>query len=86
MGGDEFLIIFPDARQKKIETLISRIHKGLREEKIQDIPIDFSYGFMEFEPDTETDIQELIRKADTKMYQSKLKKKKKQGKLPLDDA
>lgn len=76
MGGDEFLLIFPKIEIQQINSLIDRIRQQLNNQVIHNQPIDFSFGFAEFNYEKQ-DISpdELINIADSGMYESKLKKK-----------
>jgi diguanylate cyclase (GGDEF)-like protein len=75
MGGDEFLLLFPKAKLKESSHLIERLRKHLNQQKIHDIPMDFSFGFSEFNPDSPLSPEELVKHADSKMYEAKMKKK-----------
>jgi len=75
MGGDEFLLLFPKAKLKESYHLIERLREHLNQQKIHGIPIDFSFGFAEFNPDTPLSPEELVKMADSKMYTAKMKKK-----------
>ncbi|MBF0119555.1 MAG: diguanylate cyclase [Desulfobacterales bacterium] len=75
MGGDEFLILFSNCLLSEAENIMIRIHNSLNQEEIQGIPIDFSFGFYQFQPHDEKSIDEIIKIADTSMYKEKKKKK-----------
>jgi diguanylate cyclase (GGDEF)-like protein len=75
MGGDEFLLLFPKAKLKESYNLIERLRETLNHQTIHDLPIDFSFGFSEFEQRDTVSAEELIKRADLKMYQAKMKKK-----------
>jgi len=76
MGGDEFMLLFPKAKIKEIQSLIERIKQKLNKKKIKDICIDFSIGFTEYRYDESLSAEELINTADQNMYKAKLKKRK----------
>lgn len=76
MGGDEFLVLFPQANIKESLNLLKRIGKNLKEQKVNDVTIDFSVGFVEYLPSDSITADMLIRKADEAMYHEKFKKKK----------
>lgn len=78
MGGDEFLIIFPDNSLKEAPLIKERLNKDLI--KINQTPkkpyqIELSIGFSEYAPDAPLAMDELIRIADQRMYEEKKKKK-----------
>lgn len=78
MGGDEFLILLPKIKIQDFSNLIARIKIKLDQQKIMDIPIDFSFGFCEFsgEENAILGCETLINKADANMYEEKMNKKK----------
>ncbi len=78
MGGDEFLLVFPDNSlkqsilikerlEKKLSSLIKNIEK--------DYQVRFSIGFSEYLPTESKSPDELISIADQQMYKEKKKKK-----------
>jgi len=76
MGGDEFLLIFPNIQLQQFNALINRIIQQLNSKEIHNQPIDFSFGFAEFQHDKQHfSPDELINVADSRMYKSKIKKK-----------
>jgi diguanylate cyclase (GGDEF)-like protein len=81
MGGDEFLLIFPDSSLGNASLIRERLSKNL--EKLnpslnKPYKISFSIGLSCYNPSTPLSIDELIKIADENMY--KEKKKKKEGK------
>jgi diguanylate cyclase (GGDEF)-like protein len=76
MGGDEFMLVFPDANLADMETLVSRLQEILNKKQLYSIPIDFSYGFAEFGPEDDMTYEELIKEADTCMFDQKMKKRR----------
>ena len=77
VGGDEFLLLFPNAELRASEVLIKRLRKLLNRQKIEDMPIDFSFGFSEYHSGDNISLETLIKIADNEMYDSKLEKKSK---------
>ncbi len=78
MGGDEFLLIFPDSSSKEASPIRNRLKKNLSQlnKRIKkDYQIKFSMGFSEYLPDKQKALDELINIADQKMYEEKKKKK-----------
>ncbi|MBA7478911.1 hypothetical protein ES707_14339 [subsurface metagenome] len=78
MGGDEFLLIFPDSSLKeaplirsRLEKNLSQLNKGIK----KDYQIKFSMGFSEYLPDKPETLDELIAIADQRMYEEKKKNK-----------
>jgi len=77
MGGDEFLLIFPDISIKKARLIKKRLIEGLIEiNKLikKDYQINFSIGLSEYDPKNPLQIDDLIRIADQEMYEEKKKK------------
>jgi len=78
MGGDEFLLIFPDSSLKEVSLIINRLQKNLSQLNKtikKDYSIKFSIGFSEYLPDKPKTLNELIRIADQRMYEEKKKKR-----------
>lgn len=78
MGGDEFLLIFPDSALKEASLIKERLDKDLiklNQTLKKPYQIDLSIGLSEYNPDTPLAMDELIRIADQKMYEEKKNKK-----------
>jgi diguanylate cyclase (GGDEF)-like protein len=78
LGGDEFLIILPCSEKIIKESLTRKIESNLikyNEGNDRKYKISISYGFSEFNPQDEIDVDELIIKADSEMYAEKQRKK-----------
>lgn len=72
LGGDEFLVIFPNVDEKSAKERIDRAEKQLAIYQVQSktkYPISISKGFMSY--DGEQGIQEFIEAADHFMYEDK---------------
>lgn len=76
MGGDEFLTLLTNTNLEDARRMIERLNSQLNQRTICGRPIDFSFGFTIFEPENKKSIDELIKAADTSMYEHKMKKKK----------
>jgi len=79
IGGDEFLLIFPDSSLNDVPLIIERLNKNL--EKLNQTlnkpyKIGFSIGISYYDPDHPYSIDELISIADENMYKEKNKKSK----------
>jgi diguanylate cyclase (GGDEF)-like protein/PAS domain S-box-containing protein len=82
MGGDEFLLIFPDSSLNDVPLIKERITNKLKElNKNLNNPykISFSIGISCYNPSNPLSIEELIRIADENMYEEKKKKKRKEA-------
>ena len=78
MGGDEFLLIFPDNSLKDASLIRERLNKNLTElnhSLKKPYKIDLSIGLSEYNPDNPLAMDELIKIADQKMYEDKKKNK-----------
>lgn len=75
MGGDEFAIIFPNAKLEDCVKTIEAVELSLEGKKIKSIPISFSKGFVEYRYDMDITIDKLIEIADKNMYKEKIAKK-----------
>lgn len=79
MGGDEFLLVFPDTPFQESHSIRERLQNALlqlnREVK-EDYNIQISMGFSEYSPTKPMGLDELIAIADQRMYEEKRKNKK----------
>ncbi|MBA7547369.1 putative diguanylate cyclase DgcQ [subsurface metagenome] len=74
MGGDEFLLIFPDSSFEEASLIKERLNRDLTKLNHflkKPYKIDLSIGFSEYAPDSPLPMDELIRIADKKMYEDK---------------
>jgi diguanylate cyclase (GGDEF)-like protein len=84
IGGDEFLLIFPDSSLNDASLIRERLSKNLEklnQKLAKPYKIDFSIGLSYYDPANPLSIDELIRIADKKMYEDKKNKKKKKRQL-----
>ena len=78
IGGDEFLLIFPDSSLKEIPIINERFNNNLiklNQTIKKPYKIGFSIGVSCYDPDNPQSADELIRIADEKMYKEKKGKK-----------
>jgi diguanylate cyclase (GGDEF)-like protein len=78
MGGDEFLLIFPESSPKDLSIINERFNKNLinlNQTIKKPYKIGFSIGISCYDPDNPQSSDELIRIADEKMYKEKKNKK-----------
>ena len=79
IGGDEFLIIFPDSSLNDVPLIRKRLSKKLKklnQKLAKPYKVDFSIGLSCYNPSNPLSIEELIKIADENMYEEKSKKKK----------
>lgn len=74
-GGEEWLLVLSDSHAKIIEKLFKRIRKKLNDTDIDGFPSDklitFSMGVAEYNPELDKKINDVINRADKKLYQAK---------------
>jgi len=78
MGGDEFLLIFPENSLKDAPLIRERLNKNLTKlnhSLNKPYKIELSIGLSEYNPDNSQPMDELIRIADERMYEEKKNKK-----------
>jgi len=77
IGGDEFAILAIDADEKTAEILLKRLHKLIHNINVQkDRKYDFSIsiGYAVFDPHHHDSLDELMSRADMRMYEDKKNK------------
>jgi diguanylate cyclase (GGDEF)-like protein len=73
VGGDEFLVIFPDCERKMIEVILSRMGSIVLKFEGHEIPVNFSHGLAQYEiNDTPAT---MVHRADKRLYAAKAKRK-----------
>lgn len=80
LGGDEFLVILPNKSEKYVELIVKQVTSKLKEydkKGIKPYKHEFSYGIVEISTDSKVNINDVIKRADQKMYEHKMRKKKK---------
>lgn len=77
MGGDEFLVVFPETTMKEANKVWYRICKKVDEvnQGIGNYKLSLSYGFYEYGKDRDISVNDLVKKADMDMYKEKMKKR-----------
>ena len=79
MGGDEFLLIFPESSPKDLPIINKRFNRNLikfNQTIKKAYKIGFSIGISYYDPKNPQPMDELIRIADNRMYEEKKKKLK----------
>ena len=71
IGGDEFVILMPQAKQSHIDTLLNLIKHELEVDQIKnpEMPIRVAIGYAS--TNNHENIEELLKKADEFMYKNK---------------
>lgn len=84
LGGDEFLLIFPDCRLNEVKSIWKRVEESLKERNAKDdieYNISASYGFAETDSENALSSDEIIQIADKRMYDHKRRTKTERKKL-----
>ena len=76
MGGDEFMVIFPETVLDGAKKIMSRVSDSLKNSEVSGVPVEFSYGFAEYDPLSALTADDLIKMADREMYKEKQRRKK----------
>lgn len=75
IGGDEFLVILPHCHPEEAQNIIERIRNSCIETTlVNDIRLDFSFGFYHYNLDKIINSYDLLEMADRNMYQRKATK------------
>ena len=80
IGGDEFLLIFPDCRLNEVKSIWKRVQESLEERNSRPdskFNISASYGFAETDSENALTSDEIIQIADKRMYNHKRQTKRK---------
>jgi len=88
LGGDEFLLIFPNCRLEDGEKLVQRIKEDIAEVnagKDRDYSIQFSYGLAQYDFQDDINVDKLIEMADSNMYENKVYRKQNALQLTIED-
>lgn len=76
LGGDEFIVIFPECQREEAATLLQQITSEIdrqNEKSSRPYPVSFSYGIVQVNWDDKRNIDEIIQLADARMYECKQK-------------
>lgn len=79
LGGDEFIILFPNMKEDRVEQIVKNVSLNIEVEnkkKLKNYEISFSYGIVQVDYTYTGNIDEIIQRADEKMYDYKQKYKK----------
>ncbi len=83
IGGDEFVVLGMEKEEANAEVLVGRLLENLttyNKKGIRSYPLSLSIGIAYFDPGNSCTIDELLARADKRMYKQK-KKKKRTGEL-----
>lgn len=75
IGGDEFIVVLPDASKEEMDKLFEEADKVIEQEnrltKPYQNPLALSKGFAVYEKGKDTAYREVFKRADDRMYQDK---------------
>ena len=74
IGGDEFLLIFPDCSRDQALKIRERINdkfKNINSSQDKSYQISVSMGLVEYRPEDDRSVNDLIKEADSRMYENK---------------
>ncbi|MFW6381852.1 MAG: sensor domain-containing diguanylate cyclase [Bacillota bacterium] len=74
IGGDEFLIVFPDCSLENARQVVDRINSNLlnfNQEQQPQYSLSISWGLAEYNAGDEESVDQLISRADNRMYKNK---------------
>lgn len=77
-GGDEFVVLLPDATKQQAEKILDTCSHALEKynhEANRGYDIAFSHGIVEFNPDKHSTIEDLLAEGDSLMYEVKRSKR-----------
>ncbi|CUU49962.1 diguanylate cyclase [Clostridium beijerinckii] len=77
-GGDEFIVIFPKIDSGQVNKIIDKIQKRLKiieDSEGKTYKLEISFGLTSYKLNESDNLEELLRKADYKMYENKKLKK-----------
>lgn len=71
IGGDEFIVILPKCGKDDANDRLEQIRLSLAQESCNGRSFSFSFGVAEAQDGNETDLEQLLKRADQAMYQDK---------------
>jgi diguanylate cyclase (GGDEF)-like protein/PAS domain S-box-containing protein len=75
LGGDEFVVLLADATPSDADQVVGRIARAFAEVPEGEPRADFSVGIAEYKPGSKVDLDDLIDRADTEMYATKMRRR-----------
>ena len=73
-GGDEFVMLLPEAGEKGAERVADRVREMLRDDPPGPVPFSLSIGTAVLEGGTAVTLDQLLARADKAMYEDKARK------------
>ena len=79
VGGDEFVVLYPNAVKETVEKEIEALDKVIDERNKQNnrkaLHLQMAIGMAEYDPETDKRYMDVFRRADSAMYENKKAKK-----------
>ena len=79
LGGDEFAVLLTGTSKEHARAKMTKLKASIETKNIdanRGYAISFSYGLVDFKPDTHHSIEDLLGQADVLMYEHKMQKRK----------
>ncbi len=71
IGGDEFVIVYPNTEKEEVEKIVETIHSKISQEKLENIVISISAGW-EIRRSLDQSFKEILTKAENCMFRKKI--------------
>ena len=84
LGGDEFLVLLPKTNKNQTEAIVERISASLRNTELDPVIISLAMGFS-VKVDIDQDIEDVLKRAESRMYNDKLRSGKQMRKGLIDN-
>lgn len=84
VGGDEFIIIFPNANERAVQAVMERIKSNLGKERVETLCPSISMGYA-VKDGPEEDSDHVISRADDMMYKNKALNRQENAEVFLDN-
>jgi diguanylate cyclase (GGDEF)-like protein/PAS domain S-box-containing protein len=81
VGGDEFIILAPEAMPESLNVMLNRLNANIDKYNLSSnsFKISLSIGYVYFNPDDARTLEQIMEAADKMMYQEKIRFKNKGG-------
>ena len=71
IGGDEFVVLFPNTDETVLQVVVKRISQRLEQDKVETLPLSAAMGYAVKQSADGATIDEIMALADERMYQNK---------------
>ncbi len=84
LGGDEFLVLLPKTNKMQTETIVERISASLKNTELDPVIISLAIGYA-VKTKLDQDIEDILKKAESRMYHDKLRTGKQMRKRLIEN-